>query len=161
MKRYPPHTRRPVVIGAVLLGICVLPYLGVPTPASLEPLYETPEYRLGSGLLLAVLVGLQWAHAVQRRRPAAETKRLLVRHLWLGALAPVLLLTHALSSGYGYQRALVWIFLLNCVLGLLSPAVVDSRRQPVQRLWLPLHIVASISVVALIVIHVVVVTRYH
>ncbi len=161
MSRYPRHTRRPVIVGGLTLGAGVLPFMGVPTPEALVDLYGQPTYRVVTGLVLAALVALQWSYVVLRRRPAADAKRLLVQHLWLGAAAPPLLLVHALSSGYGYQTALVWAFLANCALGLLSPRVAGRQLRGLERLWLPLHIAGSISVVALIAIHVVVVTRYH
>ncbi len=161
MARYPKHTRLPVVVGALTLGVGALPFVGVPTPAGLLELYQQPTYRVVTGLVLTVLVAWQWSFVFLRRRPHADVKRLLVQHLWLGAAAPLLLLVHALSSGYGYQVALVWVFLINCALGLLSPRVAGRQQRGLDRLWLPLHIVGSISVVALVVIHVVVVTRYH
>jgi hypothetical protein len=161
MSRYPRHTRWPVIVGGLTLVAGVLPFLGVPTPQALEGLYRQPTYRVVTGLVLAALVALQWSYVVLRRRPAADVKGLLVQHLWLGAAAPPLLLVHAISSGYGYQTALVWTFLANCALGLLSPRVAGRQLRGLERLWLPLHIAGSISVVALIAIHVVVVTRYH
>lgn len=161
MSRYPRYTRLPVIVGSLTLCLGALPFLGVPTPGGLVELYQQPTYRVLTGLTLAALVAWQWAHVVFRRRPGADVKGLLVKHLWLGAAAPPLLLVHALSSGYGYQAALVWTFLANCALGLLSPRVAGRQLRGLERLWLPLHIAGSISVVALIAIHVVVVTRYH
>lgn len=159
--RYPAHTRRPIFWGTLALVLALLPFLGVPTPEGLRQIYADPTYRVVTGFALTVLVAFQWAYVVLRRRPKTDLKALLVQHLWIGAAAPILLMIHALSSGYGYQAALVWVFLANCVLGLLSPRIPGRQLRGLERLWLPLHIAGSISVVALIAIHVVVVTRYH
>ena len=161
MGRYPAHARRPVFWAALALAVALLPFLGLPTPEGWRRTYEDPTYRVVTGFVLTVLVAFQWSYVVLRRRRGADVKALLVQHLWLGVAAPIALLFHALSSGYGYQAALVWVFLANCVLGLLSPRIADRRSRGLERLWLPLHIAGSISVVALIAIHVVVVTRYH
>lgn len=161
MDRFPAHTRRPVLWGAVAVALATLPFLGLPTPAAWEPTYAEPTYRVVTGLALAALVVLQWSYVILRRRPGADAKGLLVQHLWLGVAAPALLLLHALSAGYGYQTALVWVFLANCAVGLLSPRVATRTSSGISRLWLPLHIAGSVSVLALIVIHVIVVTRYH
>lgn len=72
--------------------------------------------------------------------------------------SPPLLLLHGLSSGYGDQVALVWTFLAS---GVLCPRVAGRQLCGLERLWLSPQIAGSMSVVTLIAIHVVVVTRDH
>jgi len=160
LNRYPAHAKRPVRAGALLLAAASLYYLALPAPEPLKGLYQDAVYRVVSGLALAALVGWQWYYALARRRPNADVRARFVQHLWVGSLAPLLLLVHALSTGYGYQTALAWTLLINCALGLLSPRVANRQYRAWERLWLPLHIVTSILVVALITIHLTVVLRF-
>lgn len=161
MSTLPENARLPVKVGTLVLAICCLPYLGIPLPAELRSAYQQPTYKVATGSLLAVLILFQWSLVIFRGRSAVSLKRFMVWHYWVGALAPILLVAHALSAGYGYQVILTAVFLGNCMLGLLSPRVAERKAKGWAKLWLPLHIVASISLVALVIIHVVVVTRYH
>lgn len=153
--RYPAHTQRPIFWGTVALVLALLPFLGASTPEGLLRVHADPTYRVVTGSAPTVLVAFQWAYVFLRRRPGTDVKALLVQHLRIGAAAPILPMIHALSSGYGYQAALVWGPLANCVLGLLSPQLPGRQLRGLERLWFPLHIAGSISVVALVV------TRYH
>ena len=161
MSALPHDARLPVKVGTLVLAICSLPYLGIPLPAEVQGAYQHPTYKVATGSLLAVLILVQWSLVILRRQPSVSLKRLMVWHYWVGALAPIPLVAHASSAGYGYQVALTAVFLGNCMLGLLSPRVAERKGQGWAKLWLPLHIVGSISLVALVIIHVVVVTRYH
>jgi len=160
VSRYPTHARRPFRAGAFLLVTASLYYLAFPAPEFLNGLYQDAVYRVVTGLVLAALVGWQWYYALARRRQNADARTRFVQHLWLGSLSPLLLFVHALSTGYGYQTVLAWTLLFNCALGLLSPMAPTREDRVWVRLWLPLHIVTSILVIALITIHVTVVLRF-
>ena len=164
--KYPEHARLPAWIGLSILAVCTLPFLEVvglklPFLQGLDPTYSRTPYRIVTGLLAGSLILAQWTVLRARKKPAKEAKKILNLHYWLGAFSPLFLVAHALSPGYGYQVALTWAFIANCGLGLMSPAVPSRNTRQLSKIWLPLHIIGAIAVVALVVIHIVVVFRYN
>ncbi len=151
----------PTSISLVLLAFCAVPIFEISLPESVHGLYRDPTYRVVTGLALAALIAWQWSLAYLRKQAEVPLKRLLLWHRWGGGLAPAFLLAHVISRGYGYLTVLTLVFVADCVLGLLCPHGAGRRLTTWWKFWLPMHISASIALVALLVVHIVVVTTYH
>ncbi len=159
--KYPDQARRPAQFGLSLLALCSLILVAEPESARLADIYAGNTYRMVTGILAAALLAVQWSLLNSRSAAPQGARTRMVRHYWLGAVAPLFLLAHATSAGYGYQSALAWAYVANCGLGLMAPMIPTSSGSAWPRAWMPMHIIGAILVTALVLIHIVVVFRYN
>jgi hypothetical protein len=149
-------------VGGVLIALCISQWTLGWAPQALGELQRDASYRVVTGLMLGLLVGAQWVLAYLRssKRYVQATSHL-PTHRWMGALLPALVFVHSERVGHAYLAMLSVIVLLLVTTGVAHPQHLPFRSKLWTRAWMPLHIVLSAAVVALIVVHVVVVTLYH
>jgi hypothetical protein len=103
--------------------------------------------------VLAVLLASQWGLSLARvRRSGRLAKKLYWWHSMLGAAAPLLLLLHSTTLGYGYVMMLSTLFLANVAIGIASPNLLPALR-PHLLIWTSSHVAISAVVVVLALHH--------
>jgi hypothetical protein len=126
----------------------------LPGPQTVLDVWQTSvAYKVATGGLLGVLLVLQWGLSLARMGGAGRlAKKLYWWHSMLGAVAPLLLLLHSTTLGYGYVMMLSTLFLLNIALGVASPNLVPALRKHLLA-WTSSHVAISAVVVVLAVHH--------
>lgn len=139
----------------LLLGVAVLAaYLGQAV-AQLEvpwlAAWQRDEvYKLATGGVLVAFLGLQWLSA-RRRRDV---------HVWVGALAPLVLYAHASRFAYGYLAWLVAVYLGVGAVGLVHRPIVTRRARRLYVAWFIAHLALSVLLIVLVAYHAVIAIAY-
>ena len=91
----------------------------------LETLQDDENYRIGSGIVLALYVAAQFILPMKRwSRLFVAARRHYRLHKWQGAAAPLLFFFHTTHlGGYGYLLLLSVLYFSNFMLGLLNPEI--------------------------------------
>ena len=154
--------RLPVYLGYALLVFFIVQYaLGIEWPY-LSAWQQRERYRLWTGFLLLAYIGIQWVLTLVRIvRPGSTLgDRLVSFHRWLGAFTPLAFLLHASDLGFGYLLLLALTFFFNFCLGLLNVRVIRQYGASAFRAWFVTHVVASVLITALALLHLWVVFYY-
>jgi hypothetical protein len=107
-------------------------------------------YKLATGGALVAFLAMQWLFA-RRSRDV---------HLWLGALAPLVLYAHATKFAYGYLVWLVAVYLGVGAVGLLHRPIVTRRARRLYIAWFIAHLALSVLLLVLTAYHVVIAIAY-
>jgi len=147
-------------VGGVLSVAAVLAYVLQAAlgwqPAGLIALQQQFNYQVGSGLVLAAFLLVQWwlpsLRLVGEHHLAA---RAYSAHRQLGWLAPLVFAAHSLDPGYGMLLLLSSVYLSNVVVGVFDQTVLASRqaRERYHRGWLMVHVPLSVLTVLLGALH--------
>lgn len=145
------------VVGLPLLMVfLVLTIPGLEIPV-LDDLRRQRPFKIGSGLLLALALVLQF-HLPMRRASETLSARALRLHRWAGALLPLSLILHGARLGAGYLTVLTGALVLAIFTGHINPRAMHLRRRAFSRLyakaWLLTHVALSVAVPALVLFHV-------
>lgn len=119
----------------------------------LAALQENELYKQLTGLALASFFLMQWRLSLARMSGMSPATRLLGSHQQYGALAPLLLYLHAISTGYAYIQVMSLAFLALVALGLLQQPLARVNRAPLNTVWLVTHVALAALLVLLIGYH--------
>ena len=128
-------------LGVVLVTLLILQYL---YPQKLSPLnvWQMDNlYKQLSGFAILTFTLYQWR--LTHLRSTGQTKKLknaFRNHQWMGVFVPILLLLHALESGYAYQTWLLYGFIALVIVGLFNYQAFKIRQKWYIQGWLVLHI---------------------
>lgn len=120
----------------------------------LRDLQATPGWRLASGLGVAAVIAWMWVQSVVRSWTGPRSAAWLLLHRLGGMAAVSALFLHTARWGHGYLTGLAMVFLGTAMVGILSPAALRIRSPVYQRLWLVLHVVLALVLVAGVAFHV-------
>ena len=129
----------------------------------LETLQLNDNYKIYSGLGLLLYLILQFVMPYNRSceipHAAADCYNL---HKIRGVFIPLVYYFHSTQMGNEYLFVLSSVLLGNLLIGLLNHELISDpvRRVRYFSLWLPLHIILSILLVALTAFHIFIVTSY-
>ncbi|GGZ93007.1 hypothetical protein [Algibacter mikhailovii] len=150
------------IVGLVLLFAFLLQFFFNIEWTWLFNLQQGEIYKRWSGLLLAVLIVMQWVltltRVVKKWRAYAMTMQNI--HKWLGALSPLVFYIHSMSMGYGYLLLLSYIFFSNALLGYLNLDVIKSSSEALFKGWMITHVALSIVITIMMVFHITMVFYY-
>ncbi|MAJ29467.1 hypothetical protein CBD41_09335 [bacterium TMED181] len=110
-----------------------------------------------SGSALMAFLGWQWILPMQRmRRSIRNSSSSLKLHRRIGAFSPLLLLLHGSGFGAGILGLITLLFLTHTVIGIADRSRISGaiQKQRFLRLWLYPHIVISLLLTALGLLHV-------
>lgn len=126
-------------------------------------LQQQEWYKLGSGVLLLLLILLQWYFSRVRANPKVSASKAVKHknlHIWAGAFSPLVFYLHAVGPGYAYLLLLSVLFFGNLLLGMLNQESVQIKSQWYFRGWMILHISISCLITALVLVHISMVVYY-
>ncbi len=150
------------IVGLLLLFAFLLQFFFNIEWTWLFNLQQGELYKRWSGLLLAVLIVMQWVltltRVVKKWRSYAVTMQNI--HKWLGALSPLVFYIHSMSMGYGYLLLLSYIFFSNALLGYLNLDVIKSSSEALFKGWMITHVALSIVITSMMVFHITMVFYY-
>lgn len=150
------------IVGLVLLFAFLLQFFFNIEWTWLFNLQQGELYKRWSGLLLAVLIVMQWVltitRVVKKWRGYAMTMQNI--HKWLGALSPLVFYIHSMTMGYGYLLLLSYIFFSNALLGYLNLDVIKSSSEALFKGWMITHVALSIVITIMMVFHITMVFYY-
>ncbi|WP_282124264.1 hypothetical protein [Algibacter mikhailovii] len=150
------------IVGLLLLFAFLLQFFFNIEWTWLFNLQQGELYKRWSGLLLAVLIVMQWVltltRVVKKWRSYAMTMQNI--HKWLGALSPLVFYIHSMSMGYGYLLLLSYIFFSNALLGYLNLDVIKSSSEALFKGWMITHVALSIVITIMMVFHITMVFYY-
>jgi methionine sulfoxide reductase heme-binding subunit len=130
---------------------------------ALVALQQEQLYRIGSGLLLLLLILFQWYFSRIKANPKISVEKSITHqnlHKWMGALSPVIFYLHAASPGFAYLFVLTFLFFSNLLLGLFNYEALPLKKQWFFQLWMIMHISISCLITSLILVHVAVVVYF-
>jgi hypothetical protein len=138
----------------LLLGVCVLHGVGWRWTWLAE--WQADKlYKQATGFALLAFILYQWRFSVVRAQgDPHKAAKLIGRHKWLGALAPLWLLGHSQALGYGYLAFLSLTFLLVFFTGLCNVEILKVRKPWFRPLWLVTHVGLSMALLFLASYHV-------
>jgi methionine sulfoxide reductase heme-binding subunit len=113
-----------------------------------------PAWRLGSGLVLGTALGWLWMQSLIRSSGSARPRRWLTLHRLGGLVGVFALFAHTTRWGHGYLTCLAAVFLGTVLIGVASPSALRIQSPRYHRLWLFLHVVLALVLVAGVVFHV-------
>ena len=119
----------------------------------LGALQANATYRLLSGLLLAAVIGWMWVQSLIRSSARPRSRLWISLHRLGGLLGVGALFLHTTRWGHAYLTALAGVFLGTVLVGILSPASLRSRSPGYHRLWLIVHVVLAVVLVAGVAFH--------
>ena len=123
----------------------------------LEAMQKIENYRIGSGIFLALYISGQFILPVKRWQGIfKDTIRHYQLHKLQGALAPLIFYIHTTHlGGYAYLKLLPYVYFANFLLGLFSHERLSNPKYKkiYQFYWLPTHIFLSVVLIGLIVFH--------
>jgi ferredoxin-NADP reductase len=129
----------------------------------LQNLQTQEPYKIYSGLLLAFYILTQFIMSYNNmcEKPHVSAYKY-QQHKFRGAFAPLIFFIHSTQFGVGYLLMLSMIYFSNFLLGIFNH---ERIKNPINRiryfkLWLPLHIVLSLLLIALVGFHIYVVASY-
>ncbi len=145
----------------VWLGVALLAAFGLQwwlnwEWAWLEGLQSAESYKRWSGFALGGYLGLQFMLPVTRWFGSINRSVSLYRwHRWQGALAPLVYYVHSTTFGFAAVGFLSAVYFANTVVGLFNQELIANVRWKMryQRVWLVFHIVLSLLLVALTLVH--------
>jgi hypothetical protein len=149
------HDRLLVVIGTILVVAYVVQaslHLEWPWLVNLQ---THDSYKLATGILLAIYLGVQW-RGVRR----TDRERSVFRHRLGGAIAPLVLYIHSSRFAYGYLILLCAMYLGTAIAGLLHEPVLLLRTRWLYTLWFVVHVALATALLVLAAYHVVVALQY-
>jgi ferredoxin-NADP reductase len=131
--------------------------------AWLEGLQLVESYKRWSGFALGGYLGLQFLLPVTRWFGSINRSVSLYRwHRWQGAFAPLVYYFHSTEFGYAAVGFLSAVYFANMVVGLFNQELIADVRWKMryQRVWLIFHIVLSLLLVGLALVHLYVVFAF-
>lgn len=155
------------IFGAALVLLWISQWWLDWAPRALSQIQRDAIYRVVTGVLLAAFIAAQWLLAWLRSTGRlARASAHLSTHRWIGASLPAVVLVHTGKIGFGYLALLTLAVFSLCIMGITHPQHLGLRpdrrlTRTWTRAWLPVHIVLSVLVASLIVLHIGVVTIYH
>jgi hypothetical protein len=145
-----------VIVGPTLLLLYALQYIFNAQADALAVLQNDIRFKFGTGLLLLLLILLQWILAFARtsnlKQKYADAP--LSFHKWVGATSPLYLYIHSIQMGNGYLAILTFAFIFNLALGFLSMRNIKSLHILYFKTWSFLHILFSVIVLVLVLFHI-------
>lgn len=142
-------------VGLALLAAFLILAFGPWRWPWLTALQNDEVYKQLSGFGLLGLIAYQWRFSALRA--AGETRRanaMILRHKWIGALAPVLFYLHAQGFGHAYTQVLGAVFLVIVATGLFNQEISRVRRPWFYPTWIVMHVGSSMLLLALLGYHV-------
>lgn len=139
-------------IGLTLVALIALQAIFNIDVPGLARIQGASYYQVGSGLIVTALILYQWRLPLLRWQgqlaKAAEHYHL---HKLVGAVTPLFFYLHSIHLGYAYTLLLSLVFLGNATISLLKPRNIDRGKSEslYERIFLPVHIMLSVSLVAL------------
>jgi methionine sulfoxide reductase heme-binding subunit len=145
-----------LIIGPGLILFYVLQYIFYEESQALIALQNQSQFKTITGLLLLVLILIQWGLTFARlgKHKLAESGVALSFHKWMGALSPLLLYVHSIKIGNGYLAILSIVFIGNLVLGFLSIGKIKSIGITYFRTWVFLHTLFSVVILVFTFYHI-------
>lgn len=147
----------PIISLSFVFFLIVQSLLGINWPFLTE-WQSLLNYQMGTGLLLFLFIVSQWYYPVLRWKGEL---RLAAKHLryhkLIGAFTPVIFFIHSTSLGYAYALLLSIVFLVNTILSLLiRRESLDENNfyRSYRKIWLPVHIILSVSLMSLVFYHI-------
>ena len=151
------------ILGPALTCIYFLQYWLSVKWNYLELLQGNQNFKRWSGLVLILLIIIQWSLSLGRivYEIKDQTKLRIVNfHKWIGALAPVLFYLHSIKPGYGILFFLTTIFFLDLIGGYLNYIHYFKSISRYYFLWLLFHILLSVVVLIVALLHIWIVFSY-
>jgi len=150
-----------IYIGYILLFLFILQYVLAIEVPFLSEWQAIEGYKRWSGLALFIFIAMQWLLTLVRiRKKEKSSLRLLAFHRWTGALSPAVFFVHSARFGFGYLFILAVTFFFNFFLGLLNTNFIKSFGQGVFKVWYVSHILGSVLITILALLHIWVVFYY-
>ncbi len=123
----------------------------------LESVQKVENYRIGSGIFLALYILGQFILPVKRwQGKTRDAVRHYKLHKLQGALAPLIFYIHSTQlNGYAYLKLLTYVYFANFLLGLFNHERISNPKFKKTYLfyWLPVHIFLSVILLGIIVFH--------
>jgi len=122
----------------------------------IENLQSIESYKKWSGLVLLLLILWQWVVSLNRTNKLLKntTKEKFIEiHKWIGLLLPIAFYMHSSNFGFGILLLLSIVFFVNILLGIINSENILDKKPKFYNIWLMLHIVLSVLIVALSINH--------
>ena len=146
--------------GAIGLFLFVLYLIQLSIPISwnsLSELQENEQYKLWSGLFLFIVILSQWSLSFGRailQLKYNSILKLIKWHKWIGVFAPIVYYFHSAHPGYGLLLLLTIIFFTDLLTGYLNDKSLLIKGSTLYYLWLVSHIILSVVVLGLTIVHI-------
>lgn len=122
----------------------------------IEELQAIETYKKWSGLFLLLLILSQWLVSLNRTNKNlknATKENFIEIHKWVGVFLPLGFYMHSSNIGYGVLFLLSIVFFVNILLGILNSENILDDKPKYYNIWLMLHIILSVLIVALSLNH--------
>lgn len=145
-----------LVIGPGLILFYILQNVFYLESQALTALQGQSNFKLITGLLLLLLILVQWGLTFIRvgSPKVAQSDIPLSFHKWAGAISPLLLYTHSIQMGNGYLAILSFAFISNLLTGFLGIGKIKSISIIYFRTCVLLHVIFSVVVLVLSFVHI-------
>lgn len=120
----------------------------------LAVLQENEFYKWISGSVLVVWLLNQWQLSLLRMGGDLGARSQLQQHKSWGAWTPLLFYFHAQTLGYGFNRWLGVVFLVNVGWGLCNRESLKVRSRAFYTVWLVGHVALSMALTMLLGLHI-------
>ncbi len=151
------------ILGPTLTCLYLLQYWLSLKWSCLELLQGDQSYKRWSGLVLFLLIMIQWSLSLGRIVYEIKDKtklRIVNLHKWIGAFAPILFYLHSIKPGYGLLFFLTSLFFLDLIGGYLNYIQHFKSSSTYYFLWLFFHILLSVVVLFVALLHIWIVFSY-
>ena len=146
------NSRLYLIIGLFLLLLYIIQLV---FNYKFEALYELQSdnvYKQVTGFLLLIYILYQFKLAKERKN-THTLRYVFSMHKIQGVFAPLVLYVHSMEMGYAYQTLLSFLFLCNCLIGLLSPQQLKIKNNSYINSWLIMHVTFAIIIMGLVGYH--------
>ena len=146
-------------IGLILLLLFPLQALIGWQPARLAELQQIDKYKMWSGLVLAIYLGMQWVlPGLRLAKKPKLVKRFYTLHKQVGVFAPLMFYMHSMQWGYAYLMVLSIVFFANIAIGLFSVDVVGQYMKVYRKQytfwWMVMHVSLSVVTMGMMLYHI-------
>lgn len=156
---------KPILItGYILIIMYILQYILNVNWEIINKLQGDNVYKKWSGFILLLFILFQWVLTFIRAifKPSNQKKHLFLElHKWIGAISPLIFYLHSVKPGHALLLFLTIIFFTNSIIGLLNAKNDLLKKKWVYNVYLSSHIILSISVLTLSIIHIWVVFKFN
>lgn len=142
-------------LGLLLLAAFAVQDIAGLTWPWLAELQANHLYKQLSGLVLIAYLAHQWYCSLLRNRGFMQRAlKLLNRHKFVGALAPVFFYAHAQHIGYAYLQVLSLVYFTIFLTGLFNVEITRIREHRFQNLWITVHVGLTTGLMFLVAYHI-------
>ncbi|KAB7613787.1 hypothetical protein F9L33_10480 [Amylibacter sp. SFDW26] len=147
--------KQPYLIFAIFAIVVALAALMQQLQGFLKPNVPKFTWQVISGTALVIVISYQWFLLYLRQTQRTKQMRFhYLAHRWIGVMTVLLFAFHAISAGHMWTSALVIVFILTAITGVLNREIISYPKHWMYLTWFWVHISLSFIMLPLIAVHI-------